>query len=88
LPHFQAAFSLKKFTTTSPGGKTHSLDQRYQLFVFPISFTRKDCQPMAQWGFISQFSFLRILMSCAKLFWSESAETKQDGLWVAASAAT
>jgi hypothetical protein len=53
LPHIQAAFNLKKFTTISSRGKTYSLDQRYQLFVFPIPFPWKDCQILAMGWFAS-----------------------------------
>jgi hypothetical protein len=53
LPQFQAAFNLKKFTTISSRGKTYSLDQRYQLFVFLIPFPWKDCQIPAMDGFAS-----------------------------------
>src|ERR1700730_16394911 len=50
LRRFRATIILKEFTPTSPRLKTHSLDQRHQLFVFPLQAPRRDFRILFQWS--------------------------------------
>jgi hypothetical protein len=66
-PHFRAAINLRKFTSTPSRLETHSLDHGYQLFVFRRPATAGELpKPCPDAKLISQFSFLRIQLSCAK----------------------
>jgi hypothetical protein len=55
-PHFQAANDLKEFTTILPRGKTHSLDQNDQLFVFVVPSTMMESKNLAPRGNLSRKS--------------------------------
>src|SRR6266404_922139 len=60
-----------KSTPISPRLKTHSLDQRHQLFVFPLSAPQRDRRILAPVESYPTICITSLLERCAKLLFRE-----------------